>query len=607
MSNSDRPLHTLTVRVPEPGLEVLVLDAEDRIVARGGERGEVTASLPHGLYVVRTRRGGAFVETPVRLDASRSVVAEAPLRSSAATVPGARTTHEYYTYPAWHLSQHPTAAAADWSGPADASLLLFVRAPEREAFTGADQLAGLRLCTPEGVTVAAFADDEVQRHADGWSAYSAMLSPGLLVLEDGGVQSGHALPRQLPVPLWPGRQTQLFVMHHGRPLWEGMHMAAVSMHALATRDRRSPYDSDAKDVRAALEIDAGLLALQNGATEAAPRLVEAFLQSKFENPVLGLLGGYLLLLRAQSARARGAPASSAEREQIGMVLDNLSQLIPDSADVAALRLMAEPWLGHQTPRPVAQVPLFRHGAEVLLHAAAGDPTWLPEGGWLDAVSERLYADTVWTSWAPPKLRVSLEDPVASSLSPSPDWVEVAVVDAIAAAERRQAPLASDELVRSIGVSPRAVREAMGRLVARATEPAEISQAMIRTSRLLGSPTTRDLVRTMGVHVGDDGLLERLRAQAEAAAVSATGPNIHHVYATLKKTLAGYADQQTGRISADTVLDDLLRPEDDEARRGLRRRLARGYGGVDLTLSAEDLDGVDTLRDMARLIKDRGVE
>jgi hypothetical protein len=106
---------------------------------------------------------------------------------------------------------------------------------------------------------------------------------------------------------------------------------------------------------------------------------------------------------------------------------------------------------------------------------------------------------------------------------------------------------------------------------------------------------------------DDALLERIRQRADDLASAAPGPNIHHVYAELKKALSGYADARTGRISADTVLDDLLPSDDSGARRHHRRRLVRGFGDLDLGLSGEELDRVDTVRDLARLIRERGVE
>lgn len=591
MSNSDRPSYCLTVEAPEPGLGVMVIDAEGNVVARcADDKARIEVDLPRGLYTVRTNRSGAFAETVVRLDGPQTLKAAPPPVFSAATIPGAETTHEYYTYPAWEASQQSTAPEQAWREPADASLLLFVRAPQREAYGGEDQLASLSLRALDGTTLSEFEAD-AKRDLAGWSAYSARLSHGLLILEDRGEP-----PRQIPVPLMPGWQTQLFVMHHKRLLWEDMRLTAVPMQELDSRGYRTPYDHHAEDVRAALDMDAGLLALQNDTPSIAPKLIESFLQSKFRNPILGMLGAYLMMMHYKRETVKPDPV------YIRIVLDNLHMLLPESSDVAALRLMAEPWLGKMDLGSISRVPLFRCGAEVLLKAAASDSSLLPEGSLLDVVSDDLYGDTVWTTWKPVSLPLGLraESTVTNGVESEPSWVELAVLDALSVGESRRSSLTADDLVRQIGVSPHAVRNAMERLMMHAAKSQTLLKEEGQNLRALGGEVVSKFAEKVGVQI-DQNLWNNIMHGAEAVAKASPNPSIQQVYAGLKKTLSEFANPETGKISADTLLAEIIKPDDELGWYHASQRLARKFRDQGLKSLAEDLSTEKTVRDLAQHI------
>lgn len=595
MSSSKRPVHRLIVDAPEPGLGVLVIDDKGDIVARcADEQSRIEIELPRGLYMVRSTRSGAFTEIAVRLDRPQTVKAAVPPVFSAATIPGAETTHEYYTYPAWETSQTATAPEQAWNGAADASLLLFARAPQREVYEGGDQLASLSLRTLEGRTLSSFGTD-AKRDNNGWSAYSARLSHGMLILEDLG-----ELPRQVPVPLMRGIQTQLFLMHHKRLLWEDMRLCMVPEQMLASRRDRDPYNQYDEDVRAALDMDTGLLALQNDALSVAPQLIQSFLESKFKNPILGLIGAYLML---SHDRYGTKPLDSRQGPKyIREVLDNLHLLLPESADVVALRLLAKKWFKPFELKPITQVPLFRCGAEVLLHAAATDPSLLPKGSLLDLVSENLCADTVWTTWKPIALPLG-QIGVATA---QPSWVEFAVVDAIAASPRGGDTVAADDLVRRIGVSPHAVRTAMESLMARVESSLLSSRGEHLAKRMLSS----DLTRTLPLSVGTGlDVVNRMRTALASAprAEAAQKPSMQRVYARLKKALSEFAGTQVGKITADTLLTEIIGSEDEFGRSLVGRRIARQFRDYSIALMEGDLGAAQTVRDLAKLMARKASE
>lgn len=607
MSSSERPMHRLVVEAPEPGLGVLVIDAEGHIVARCADgQSRIEVDLPRGLYTVRSTRSGAFAETDLRLDNPKTVEATMPPMFSASTIPGGVTTHEYHTYPAWEASQIPTGPEQAWNGAADAGLLLFTRAPKKmlrydlspqgPVYVGEDQFVKLSLRTLDGRTLSRFeADAKHNINGAGSSAYSAKLSHGLLILEDQG-----EFPRQIPVPLMRGWQTQLFVMHDRRLLWEDLRLAMVTEDALASRKYRNPFDESAEDVRAAQDMDAGLLALQNDAPSVAPQLIDAFLGSKFQNPILGLLGAYLMLMH-ERRKARDSDYR-VDIEHIRIVLDNLHALLFESADVVALRLLAEPWLGKPTLAPVTRIPMFRYGAEVLLKEAASDLSLVPEGSLLDLVSDRLYGDTVWTTWKPISLPLGRR---ASSTLPDevprePNWVEYAVVDAISAARDREDGVTTDDLLRRIGVSPHAVREAMHHLISRAGTQQFLTDLTPQDMRLIGGQVLRKLADKLGTRI-DESLLERISIGTASVESANRTPRIQQVYFRLKKALSEVAGTQAGKISADSVLTEIIRPNDALGRTLLSKRLTRQFREQNIELSDKEIDTAGSVRDLAHIL------
>lgn len=609
-------MRRLTLEIPETALAVLVFDGVgsikvrfdgdwDRIerdaagemkVHRDGNLVRIQIDLPRGLYIVRVSRCGLFKETPVRLDSDWTLRVEPPPHFSAATVPTAKSTHEYYTYAAWKTSYRSTGPKVKWNGPCDARLLLFVRAPGKESYNGEDLLASLTLRTPQGETLADFQTGVRSDREAGWAAYSVRVSPGLLVLEDGAPR-----PRQIPVPLIRGWQTQLFVMHRRYRLWEDLRVATVSLRDIASRGNRDPYDGGATDVAEMADFDLGLLALQNNVQAVAGRLVETFVNSKFRNPILGLLGAYLLLLRARESDAADPPLYRS-------VLDYLGRLLPGSADVRALHLVAREWLGPPPSGPVDGIPLFRRGAEILIDAAAEDPSLLPEGSLLDAISEHLYGDTVWTTWHPVALPGAARPSVSevavfeAAVDSESSWVDLAVADAVASAERRGAKPAVEDIVRQVGVSPYSFRRAFDRLVTRASNIPPDLQKTGGALHLLAGDIARQVASKFGSRVGT-GMLPQIALMTQED-TEAASPSIHTIYAGVKRTLADVAHVKLGTILADTELTNLVDTGDIRGKINVRHQLQRQFGNANLRLSVEDLGTAHTVRDLAHLIKER---
>ena len=123
MSTSDAPTYRLRVTDVDATLQVSVIDNADRIRASTfGE--EFSESLPRGIYTLRSERDGRVKDKLVRLDKDREVQPEPVYAFTPVLLPDAETTHEYYTYRAWEISQNPTAPEIPWAGDASSALML---------------------------------------------------------------------------------------------------------------------------------------------------------------------------------------------------------------------------------------------------------------------------------------------------------------------------------------------------------------------------------------------------------------------------------------------------------------------------------------------------
>jgi hypothetical protein len=352
-----------------------VYDAQFRPVAE--DYGELRLTLPPGLYAVRSQLAGQIEEEivrhvgpgPTRFQAKR------PARSSAAPLAGAQTSHEYYLRPCVEWSRKNTARPLGPGTPSDSHLFIFLRARDNAAGKDQDLAAGLSLKDSSGRVVCSFTPAETRSDRDdGWLAFSADAASGTYVLSYVG-----PVPREMPVHLYPGWSTQLFLFHDGQPRFETLRVFLAPVGAGFTPDDPS-----------ANALDVALTGLQYYHGARALPAGNLLVQGEFTNPMVGLVGTYLLL--RQEVR---------ERETIRRSLERLAQMLPDSPDVRALELQAARLLGQPLPRtPFERPPMIRAGLEAVIDAAATAPELMPEKGLIDEVADHLYDDSFWSSWEP---------------------------------------------------------------------------------------------------------------------------------------------------------------------------------------------------------------
>jgi kumamolisin len=374
MSRSEPPPHKLPITChAAEGVQVTLFDGKGEILYRGGPG---TLELAVGLYLVRAELADAFKDQVVILDAPKDIGDVTPLRETAAPLRGAREIPPVsYSEISGRETKTNTAPGPIGIGPnPESRLVLFVRAIRPGLEPGRVLARGLQLLDTSAAIILDF--NSAGKHirssdTEGWLTFSADAVPGLYILRCSGEQ-----PRDLPIHLYPGWETQVFVVCQKRPLLEG---AKIFM-----APKGLGFQSDDEIATA---VDLGTDCLQNGFAFPPKPIFASLLEGKFDNPMLGLIGAHALL--------RQDPP---DRERIWKMLGDLRRLLPGSLDVRALEVRAAQRLDEPVDGDtVMQVPMIRAGLEYLI-AASDVEGLIPGDSLVSRVAPRAYADSFWSSW-----------------------------------------------------------------------------------------------------------------------------------------------------------------------------------------------------------------
>jgi hypothetical protein len=425
-------------------VQVRLYNGRNEVVYQGVATAQ-RLELPAGLYLLRTEFMDEIQEQVVQHAGPTVLWFEPPARYGAAPLQGTATSHEYYSLPSQALSREMTREPLGPAPASTAQFFVFIRASSREAYWGEDLGEGLELLDFEGQPVSGFEPEVTRRHAiDGYLAFSAAAPPGPYLLRFRGTPA-----REMPIYLYQGWASQLFVTYHGRPLLEGASLMMAHFHwSIEGFDSGSPLNR---------AVEMALAGLQHGREFMPQKLMKELLYGKFENPMLGLLGAHFLLRR---------PNLHAGTVQI--VLDNLANLLPGSPDVHALALIAARRLGQSWPiGPFRWPPMLRAGLEAVFAASAEQPGLIPEDGSLERIAPQLYTDSPWSSWRPlPNLVGPIGPAVAyeAGAKGGGDWLEATLAEALAWSRKANRPLDLPQLAADLRLPVRLVEAAYRRRI-----------------------------------------------------------------------------------------------------------------------------------------------
>lgn len=318
--------------------------------------------------------------------------------------------HEYQCIPAQMASQHPTKALGD--NP-NAGLLIFIRYQERDLVDPTVNMnAYLELRNEKSELITCFEEedlfhennDKTLYRKNGYLNYSIHAPAGLYYL----VYSDEP-KRQMPLYLFEGRQTQLFMLFvklspESAKWLPAFETARIYLSRLSDGFQAySPSDSVEN------KIDAATRFLQNAHGNVPVGLLDDLFYGKFQEPMRGLLAAYILLKgKLENADfyddffVKEHPEMLNRKEEyFRIVISNLNHLLgPDSPDVKAIKLLTTDFMDDYKNEPLhfIQPPMISFGLREVIRRASTKPTLLAAGSLLIQIAPKIKTDSVFSSW-----------------------------------------------------------------------------------------------------------------------------------------------------------------------------------------------------------------
>ncbi|MGL4597839.1 MAG: hypothetical protein ACRCYO_09930 [Bacteroidia bacterium] len=393
---------------------VNVFSAFNERVYSGGIAKPIQEKLPRGIYMIRVELNGQVSDTAISLTEDAYVIirkgstagkwanariidlpelySSAPLQDE--KFDSYKSSHPYYIEAAEKYSQENTCSP--YKKKESNSLFIFFRFPSREQYevfrpTWKNDFANqFSLLDQTGKTLVDFgkAGTTVIDEENGCLSFNADLPVGVYFLDCKGDD-----PRQIPLYVFGNWHTQVFLTLGDKPLFGTLRVFLSAEKKFSRHNNTNKY------------IDIFLDKLQNNAMELTDELIDFAAQTKFESPMLGLLCAYLYL---QSKNHK-------KDDVISQMVHNLNVLIlknnTASPDLRALEILAAKHFGYTdfSKLPVAGTPMFRAGFQAIRDAAIEDSALIRTHSLNDYLSENMYYDSPFTTFAPvPQIMAEFE-------------------------------------------------------------------------------------------------------------------------------------------------------------------------------------------------------
>ena len=369
--------------------------------------GELRARVPAGLYTVQCTAGTAAREEVVRVKAGETVEREVDLPfPSVAPISVSTTTHEFHTLPAEHFSQQPTRAYGAGGG-----LMIFVRTVDNDGRARVP-VERLSVWDADVRLVAKLAAEAERPDGEGWACLSANVNPGGYTLRH-SAGAGLDADGSIDQSLWvaPGWMTIAFVGYESES--DRVQRQAASIHMCRLGERFQPGPSiwnirnktapewDLREARVNQALDLALSGLRTGRQVVPDDFLDLLLGSKFQNPMLGIVGAHAIIQRQPR-----------DWKTFDVVVPNLEALIPGHPDVAALR-MTGALLRKETVPTGARLewpPMLRAGYTALIECDwMGSGDLIADGSVAERAAGMMLPESPWSCW------IALEPPAAERL------------------------------------------------------------------------------------------------------------------------------------------------------------------------------------------------
>lgn len=389
----------LVVDALHPGVRIDVLDADYRVRTKG--YGRIEGDLPTGLYTVRYTAADAAVERDITLRPGEPLILDEPPElefGSAAPLDLTWTSHEYHQEHARRLSQSSPLERGHGG-----ELFVFVR----DVPQGGPRFLtkGLSLHRLDGEMLLKFdqvVEQSTVKDEARWAGRNIALDPGVYRLR---LSLGRWKAVEMAVVVCPHWQSQVFLLRQGgesevagRTIVDlpgaTQLMVAGQGFEPVSHVRRGRVDAieAGEDLRLA---ELARQALAHDRRGIHTRDLQMMLDGKWQDPLLGIFGVHLLLMRPEPDLVLAERVVQRLRDSIllGFRHPDVEVL---AIEIARRRGAPIDVLSFDAP------PLLRRSWRMLVQATAEQPSLIPPGALTARVADRLWGAGAWLIWEAPR-------------------------------------------------------------------------------------------------------------------------------------------------------------------------------------------------------------
>lgn len=379
MSDSETAVNVhIEVRTTDAATEIFLLDGQFQVAARGV--GSLSADQPAGIYKLKLKTGAAVDERMVILRDAAVTIDPKPVEfASSAPLADTAKTHEYHMDAAQRISNSPGLSCGQGSS-------IFVFARDWNRFPG----SSLPINPARGLRLKRFDTDEVVVDVETQSAVDLTRDPcaGVRVEVDPGayrlsLDLGSHEVFETCVMTAPGWQTQVFLLQREqrRNRSESGPKNADLWRASIDMSRGAGFDAQNRSFRLS---EMARQALTNERPVLKDGDLLALLRGKFDDPMLGIFGGHLLLAQPEP-----------DLELVKTVVHNLrATLGTPHPDVEALALACGLYDGFVFRYP----PMLQRSWAVIVEYSAERPELVLPDFFSFKISDRLTTQPPWLIW-----------------------------------------------------------------------------------------------------------------------------------------------------------------------------------------------------------------
>src|SRR6218665_1612886 len=362
----------LTARSENPFVQVFLMDSNLKLLDKA--IGTLKGNYTPGLYKIKFKAGDNIHEELISLEPDteyKNINAPEMLNYSSIPLPGIVKNQAEISFMREISSMNNSANILH-------SLLVFLRSDEGD-FDFRSQFKSIKILNSDKREMSTALGYRQMKSA---AAVNIPLEPGYYTLRYKNRKKDQELEQTITIH--EGWQTQLFITCQDEEL--DLFSSSLSM----SKDQHDSIDE-------LKQCELARIALSNNAAIISEQETMSMLYGKFQNPMLGIYGAHLLLLKENV---------ETKKELLGIVFDNLCRLLGKHPDVIIIGL----WLkrnysdlplrnahlieGYRFNSP----PLLLNNWRILLTLSNQDDFLIPKNSIADKVAGNTFTKGPWLIW-----------------------------------------------------------------------------------------------------------------------------------------------------------------------------------------------------------------